>query len=81
MLTGADGAQGLPGTNGVDGAQGLPGTNGVDGAQGIQGLTGANGADGAQGLPGTKRCLMVLKVFKVLTGTDGAARYARFTGY
>ncbi len=50
--TGAQGIQGVAGTNGATGAQGIQGVAGTTGAQGIQGVAGPAGAAGATGSQG-----------------------------
>ena len=51
-LTGAQGPQGIPGTQGIQGPQGPTGTTGSQGIQGVKGDTGNTGAQGIQGIPG-----------------------------
>ncbi|MEC7411982.1 MAG: hypothetical protein VYE08_05065, partial [Candidatus Thermoplasmatota archaeon] len=43
---------GADGVNGVDGTQGPPGADGMDGVNGTDGADGSDGQDGADGLPG-----------------------------
>ena len=54
-LKGADGKDGINGTNGIDGKDGIDGingTNGVDGKDGKDGINGTNGINGKDGVDG-----------------------------
>ena len=54
-LKGADGKDGINGTNGIDGKDGkdgINGTNGVDGKDGKDGINGTNGINGKDGVDG-----------------------------